>query len=131
MSAESTARAWPAAAVQIRLDGQWYPPRPGVLVFDTPTGWAWLEPSYADPLGAATPALHERTGQPQLEAADLLQWTGPDGELIELTPFDPVVDYEIADAIAWWEAYLQAAGRSQADEREQLREQLRLSGVVA
>ncbi len=37
--------------------------RPAAFVFVIPGGFAWVEPSYADPDGASSPAYHERTGK--------------------------------------------------------------------
>lgn len=124
MGLEAETATWRAAVVMVRQGGEWFAPRPAVFLFDTPGGWSWVEPSYADQQGAAAFAMHERAGQPKRLSEDWFEWTGADGERVELTRYDAENDGSIAGAIDWWERYLVAAGRTAAEERELVRASL-------
>jgi len=125
MSLEAETAHWRAAVVSMLLsDGQWVS-APAVFLFDTPTGWAWVEPSYADPMGAASPALHERDGQPE-RLGTWYRYRPADGAAIEVWEFDPEDGNgnDIVEAITWWESWLASEGRTRAQERERLRAEI-------
>lgn len=90
---------------------------PAAFVFDTPDGLAWVEPSYADPMGAASPAFHRRAGS--LSAPGKLQ--GVDFE-IQVLPYAPDEDRDlVGDALDWFADWLKTEGRTWAEERERVR----------
>ena len=81
-------------------------------------GVAWVEPAYADPAGAASPAFHVWLGS----RADWNQFTRPDDRLLQVLPYDPAEDRDlVGDALDWFAGWLKAEGRSWAQERERVR----------
>lgn len=51
--------AWPHAIIYLEpAEGGATMRRPAAHVFQADRGFAWVEPQYTDPAGAATPALH-------------------------------------------------------------------------
>jgi len=59
---ETEAATWDhGAVVQINQGGETYF-RPALFVYALPGGVSWVEPSYLDPMGAATPAYHVAAG---------------------------------------------------------------------
>jgi hypothetical protein len=78
-------------------------------VFDTPDGFAWVEPSYADPAGASSPGFHRRTAA-DLESGEVqvLLYRAGDRDLV-------------GDALDWFARWLEAEGRTWAEERERVR----------
>lgn len=85
--------------------------RPGAFVFKTAEGMAWVEPSYADPSGAASPALHMRAGQ----------WDGHilngKGWRVEVLPYEAADVDLVGDSLEWFAGHLKAEGLTWAQER--------------
>jgi len=91
--------------------------RPAAFVYDVPGGIAWVEPSYADPYGAASPALHVRRG----ERTAATRFEGP-GFKVEVIAYTPGLDADlVGDALEWYAGWLTAEGRTWHDERERVR----------
>lgn len=110
---------WKGASAAVRFSDGFAMLRPAAFVFTTKQGRvAWVEPSYADPNGAASPALHfaggaraDPTGR-GIEA-DNDSWT------VTLLPFDPEDRGEKGArlAVEWYEGWLREQGRTWAEER--------------
>ena len=116
-SLEDGTREWPGATIAI-TEGDDTMFRPAAFVFDVPGGVAWVEPAYADPAGAASPAFHVWLGS----RADWNQFTRPDDRLLQVLPYDPAEDRDlVGDALDWFAGWLKAEGRSWAQERERVR----------
>lgn len=118
---EQTAAQWTAGAlvfVQSGIDEAIV--RPAAFVFATPGGLMWIEPSYADPSGAAGLALHERDGllTPSGRGFELRTAAG---ELVTVLPYEADDRDLVGDALEWFAGWLQGEGRSWADERERVR----------
>lgn len=129
MTIETETQGWRAAIVMVRQGGLWHSPRPAVFLFDTPTGWCWVEPSYATPEGASTFALHEREGQPERISGHWAHGSG--AERIEVTEYDDETDEDlIGDQVRWFESYLVAVGRTRDEERARVRAELADAGVL-
>lgn len=94
--------------------------RPAAFVFATPTGALWIEPSYADPAGAAGLALHEREGLVTPSGRGFEIRTAA-GDLVTLLPYEADDRGLVGDALEWFARWLQGEGRSWADERERVR----------
>lgn len=93
--------------------------RPAAFVFDVPGGLAWIEPSYADPYGAARPPFHRRAGA--FTAWNLIATSG--GGRIEALPYMEDADL-VGGALDWFAGWLQAEGRTWAQERKRVRAML-------
>jgi hypothetical protein len=122
---EALAGSWTnGALVFIRTEDTGRPMvRPAAFVYATPTGFAWIEPSYADPAGSATPALHFRDGTPREEAGGGFSMVTTDAERVTVLPNvdgDDLVD----GALGWFAGYLADKGVDWAAERERLRDQV-------
>lgn len=91
--------------------------RPAAFVYQTADGLAWIEPSVADPQGAATPALHFRAGQ-------LIDEPGGGVRVVEsgvvVLPYGDDADL-IGDALEWFARWLSDTGANWDDQREALR----------
>lgn len=115
-SVEDLTRDWPGAVIAINdSGGQLF--RPAAFVFDVPGGFAWVEPAYADPYGASSPAFHRRQGQRTAPG----RYVG-DGWTIEVLPYDPAADQGGAGgALDWFAGWLRAESRTLAQERVRVR----------
>ena len=115
-SVEELTRPWPGVVIAINdRGGQLF--RPAAFVFDVPGGFAWVEPAYADPAGASSPAFHRRQGQRMAPG----RYVG-DGWTIEVLAFDPADDQgHVGGALDWFARWLRAEGRSWSEERERVR----------
>jgi hypothetical protein len=101
---------------------------PVAFVFDTQTGFAWIEPHYLDPLGTSRSALHEV--EATLEArGNHFAGVTPSGHRLELGPADPDEQPEIARALAAFDRLLAKAGRTKDEERALVRQRLLDSGI--
>lgn len=78
--------------------------RPAAFVWANPGGGVtWVEPSYADPAGAASPALHTRESG------------------AEALPYEAKTDRVlVGDALEWFRGWLEAEGKTWAEERDRL-----------
>lgn len=92
--------------------------RPAVFLFDHPGGLAWLEPSYADPWGAASPAWHE-IAAPSIVAHDsIIEFDGP----VYSGDIEPDFGQNASarDALAWFAEWMDERGLSWAEERARI-----------
>ncbi len=108
-------RDWPGAVIAITQGGETLF-RLAAFVFDMPGGLAWVEPSYADPAGAASPAFHARKGAwraPGVLAAD--EWE------LQVLQFVPIDADMLGDGLLWFADWLKTEGRTWAEERERVR----------
>ncbi|MGD9599917.1 MAG: hypothetical protein AB7P94_16765 [Steroidobacteraceae bacterium] len=94
--------------------------RPAAFVFEAPGGLMWVEPSYADPNGAAGLALHQREGLLTTEGRGFVLQTAA-GERITVLPYEADDRDLVGDALEWFGRYVQADGRTWAGERERVR----------
>lgn len=116
---EDLTASWRGALILI-TDASGSAWRPAAFVFDTEGGFAWVEPSYADPAGAGSPALHVRDW-PRIGERTFEQG----GMRIEILPYTPGLDTDlVGDALEWFADWLQAEGRTWAAERERVRAML-------
>lgn len=109
---EEVTRDWPLGAVIAISAGGETLLRPAAFVFDVPGGFAWVEPSYADPSGAASPSFHRRP------ASDI------DSGAVQVLQFFEVDADAVGDGLLWFADWLKAEGRTWAEERERVRELL-------
>lgn len=118
---EDLAAGWARGAVVLiqQAEGGPITIRPAAFVFATPTGIAWVEPGYADPAGSPSPALHYRDGE-TTAAADLLVLQAG-AERVEARAYEDDDAADVGDALDWFDGYLQANGRTWAEERERVR----------
>jgi hypothetical protein len=116
---ESEYAAWTAGALIMikRQDSGDLMVRPAAFVWALPDGIEWIEPSYADPWGAATTAYHERRGRVE---GDI---TFTNGEVVEALPFDPETDqgFSAAEPLIWFARHLNAERTNWTEERARLR----------
>lgn len=115
---ENLSAEWRGAVVAIDQGGV-VSLRPAAFVFDVPGGMAWVEPSYADPAGATSPAFHSFKGQ--IEGNTLRT---PDGMLIEVLPYETGDAVVIGDGLEWFASWLAAERRTWEQERGRVRELL-------
>ncbi len=94
--------------------------RPAAFVYATPVGFAWVEPSYADPWGAASPSLHFRNGVPREEAGGGFRMVTKDAAIVTVLPYQGDVDL-VGDSLEWFAQHLAEAGKDWETERERLR----------
>jgi hypothetical protein len=102
--------------------------RPALFVFTTPDGFAWVEPSYLEPIPAPQPAFHRVTGEVvmgagevSLDTAENWQFTAAayEGEILALDR-----DGSIGAALAWAAQQLADQGATMDEERERLKAEL-------
>lgn len=118
-SPEEIAAVTSGALIFIEQGGQTIR-RPAAFIFDLPDGVAWVEPSYADPYGASSPALHIRRGRPVDGQPDSLQG---DGWILSVGPaYPPELEDGVGLPLAWFADYLASTGRTYDEERERVRE---------
>jgi hypothetical protein len=106
---------WKGAAIVLRpKSGGPEMMRPAAFVFDTPGGFGWLEPSYADPWGSPAPSWHEVEVTSIRVQGGEFYFDGPEysGE-IEWS----VGQIPVAPALDWFEEWLKKEGRTWPEER--------------
>lgn len=112
---------WQGAVVLVDAGGQLLP-RPAAFVFDLGGGrLAWVEPSYADPAGGGSPAVHfaenvrpDPSGQGV--QCDGGAWTAT------LLPYDPEDHRDmVGDALEWFGDWLKTERRTWDEERARVR----------
>jgi hypothetical protein len=121
---ERTAAGWSRGAVaQVTQDGE-TTIRPALFVLELEGGaLAWIEPSYLDDMGAASPGLHV-AGQ----AVDVTPPGAPlayfaaagSGWSVVVYPVDEEDPQEVREALAWALGELEARGTTWAAERARL-----------
>lgn len=115
-SLEDGTRDWRGAVIVITQEGRTLF-APAAFVFDVPGGLAWVEPSYADPYGSASPAFHRRAGT-------FTAWNAIEapGLKVGVLPYEPGEDQDlVGDALEWFAGWLKAEARTWAMERERVR----------
>jgi len=85
--------------------------RPAAFVFKSAGGVAWVEPSYADPAGAASPALHTRTGEWDGNILAGKDWR------LEVLPYEAADVDLVGDSLEWFYGHLKAEGLTWSEER--------------
>ncbi len=87
--------------------------RPAAFFFDLKVGLAWVEPSYADPYGTPSTALHFRFGR--RVAPTVVE---NENERIEASRYYPECDGDMdGEALAWFDRWIASEGRSRQSER--------------
>lgn len=122
---EAEAASWArGAVVQIPASGTGAIYRPALFVFEEEGGGlAWVEPSYLDPFGASSPALHRITKVEDVTpaGAELVffrgQGSGWDAIVYPSTDED---DEAVREALAWGLRQLESMGTSWERERARL-----------
>lgn len=128
-SLEQTAKRWNRGAIVAITQGDAQFFRPAAFVFEAEDGaLVWVEPSYRDPYGAASPALHrsitparDTTSQGSAVVvfeADAETWTA---EVLEATEGTAEFSAGAAEAIKWFLADLERSGTTWEEERERVR----------
>lgn len=113
-------RDWLGAVIIISGEDGGAVARPAAFVFDVPGGLAWVEPSYADPMGAASPSFHRREGE--RESWNTIK---AGSASVSALPYEPAEDADlVGDALDWFADWMKAEGRTWAQERERVREML-------
>lgn len=122
---DQIAAKWPGAIIIFRASGpdarNEY--RPAAFIFETPGGFAWVEPSYADPVGASSPSYHERKGSFDASEGGFVMMR--DEGMIAVIPYDRKESDFVGDALDWFADWLKAEGRTWQEERERVRERVR------
>lgn len=114
---EEKVRAWRGAVVLVDAGRPDAVVRPAAFVYEIPGGAAWLEPSYADPLGAASPAWHERLGQ-VVETGEGFRVLASDGSAVDFVPYDREDNGDlVGDSLEWFGRWLKAEGLTWEGER--------------
>lgn len=95
--------------------------RPAAFVYAIRGGFAWVEPSYADPYGASSPGLHIRSGEIQEKNDGFKLRAG--GSEIEVYPFDErdPATQDDAEPLLWFAHHLRESGLQWQAERERVR----------
>lgn len=121
---DQSAASWAAGAMVFVQQGEGDAVvRPAAFVYATPGGLAWVEPAYADPMGTARPALHERDGALVAEGLGFVLTTAA-GERITVLPYDPDAgDGDmVGGSLEWFAEHLAEIGQAWESEREMVRE---------
>jgi len=120
-SIEPKLLAWRGAVVLVDAGRPDAVVRPAAFVYGIPGGAAWLEPSYADPVGAASPAWHERLGT-IVETEAGFRVVTPEGTVVAFVPYDREDNGDlVGDSLEWFARWLESEGRSWASERLRMR----------
>jgi hypothetical protein len=123
MDAEQLAATWRDGALVVVGDADAQTTRPAAFVYVDDTGLSWVEPSYADPMGAASPAAHRRAG----DAVVVGDWIELRGGPEPVTAVQFVPEIHAGDdggALAWFDQHLADSGTDWAAERERVRQLL-------
>mgnify|MGYP003537501773 CR=1 FL=1 len=84
---------------------------------------AWVEPSYADPYGASSRALHYAGNVRAVENGICIEASSDAGWSVSCYPNDSEdgISKGVVDALAWFfDVYLKGEGRTWAEERERV-----------
>lgn len=115
---ESVVEKWAGAVVTLRRkrDGCEII-RGAAFVFERPSGFGWLEPSYADPWGSPSPAWHEIEADITGVSRTLIEFDGPEysGDIEEYFG-----QTKVAEPMTWFEGWLSEQGITWAAERERV-----------
>jgi len=97
--------------------------RAAAFVYPGVDSLAWVEPSYLDPYGASSPALHTRTGKLEKAPGDGFQLTLEDGKKIVALPVNDGGEL-VGNALLWFSNYLILNKIDFNEERERVREMI-------
>lgn len=115
---ETVVEKWAGAVVTLNpKDGGELMVRPAAFVFSRPSGFAWLEPSYADPYGSPAPAWHEVEAAITRVSQTLIEFDGPKYSGDIEVYFGQT---DVADPMTWYEGWLSEQGITWAAERERV-----------
>lgn len=89
--------------------------RPAAFVYQTADGLAWIEPSFADPFGAASSALHFRAGTMEDEPGGGVRVGG-----LVVLPYQDDADL-VGDALDWFARWVADSGEPWDVHRERMR----------
>ncbi len=96
--------------------------RPAAFVYAIRGGFAWVEPSYADPYGASSPSLHIRSGEIQESGAGFTLHLGQGRITVyQFDERDPAMEDD-AYPLRWFANHLKDNGIQWQVERERIRE---------
>ncbi len=112
------------AAIAVILAGEAIM-RPGLFVFTTPDGFAWVEPAYLEP-APSREAFHRVRARLTLSASGFTA-EGEDGRTYVVAPLDALEDgagADLREVCAWAVREIEAQGRTVDDERERVRQLL-------
>lgn len=120
---EDVASRWTTGAlVIVKMSGETMY-RAAAFVFGDGDGLVWVEPSYLDPMGAATPAMHRAGGahvQPFGSAFNIVADGG--SWSVTLADYIPEEDADqIGPQMEFFRLQLEAAGTTWEAERERVR----------
>lgn len=100
--------------------------RPGLFVFPTPDGFAWVEPAYLEPSPSRS-AFHRAYGTIKMTSDGFIV-ENEDGTTYSVEPL-PAPEQGVASdcvaACAWGQAQIKEAGKTMDQERDALRKLLR------
>lgn len=100
--------------------------RPGLFVYSTADGFAWVEPSYREAEALTMPAFYQVRGRITLRA-DGFTCEGEDGRSYivgDAAAMEPGSGEDIKRVLAWAAADIEAEGSTMQAERESLRQLL-------
>ena len=112
------------AAIAVIQAGE-FTTRPGLFVFTTPDGFAWVEPAYLEP-APTREAFHRVRARVTMTASGFTA-EGEDGRSYLVAPLDTLEDgagADLREVCAWAVREIEAAGRTVDEERDRLRLQL-------
>lgn len=114
---EERLAAWRGAVIMLDVGTPAAIVRPAAFVYEIPGGLAWLEPSYADPWGAASPAWHERLGKVAIDGLGVRLVTA-DGRTVSAVEYDRNDNGDmVGDSLEWFAGWLRSQGKTWAQER--------------
>ena len=117
---------WPFAVVLLRSKGDSFALHSAAaFLFDTPDGFAWVEPKYKDPNGAGQHAFHRVTGTVS-PAGDGFEFEGPEWSG-KIEPYEPTVAQleSIGSVLEWFESLEVDLKKERRDLKRTLRKDLR------
>lgn len=127
-SLEAEAATWLRGAVARVDQGGDVMQRPALFVYVLPDGrTAWVEPSYLDPYGAASPALHyaQQAVDVTPDGSPIAFFEAPStGWAVTLYPADGEDPADVQAALAWALGELERRGTTWAAERVRVRESI-------
>ena len=125
--AEQVAASWTDGALifdyQQGVDGMAMV-RPAAFVYPGDGSLTWVEPSYLDPYGASSPALHTRTGKLEKAPGDGFALILKDGTKIVALPVNDGGDL-VGNALLWFSNHLAENKINFLEERARIWEEIK------
>lgn len=124
MSIEIFARNWRHGALILFSANDTNRPcmiRPAAFVYETSSGFAWIEPSYADPYGTPSPALHVRDGELRSVTDEGFVIVTQACEIVTVLPYSDEAQ-QLDESLNWFAEHLREKALDWLIERERLRE---------